>query len=299
MISTALVLQNNVLLELRDKYPTLKKADIRKIMAEYYKVVHKILTYGNKVNDRTYAKRIKIPHLGSFNYNYNVLRRATEGPIIQMVDDTHFRSVNTMLYLMGWQLLKWTKLRGYMFYNEITGEEFNIKKEHIKGRRQAVVYFYNYIDDNDKQNMINELNYDGKFFKCSNEGRILEVIKDTETLEEVYKDSFVNIIKSVIYNGGKLDSNNSMKVGSSIWVREVDYEKRGIIRDINKPVKHSYLIDIIDKNSGEVIYKEYGTVKDCSEFVKITGGYLNPNPSNIVKELGTGNTVYGHKWKKS
>jgi hypothetical protein len=293
------ILYNKVLDDLIVKYPKVRKSELKSMVVEYFRNINRILTYGNKVNDITYAKKIRLPFLGSFNFNYNVLRKVTEGKLNRYLDIEYYKSVNTLLYLAGWQLLKWTKRKGYTFYNDISGEEYNLLKEHIQGKRQAVVYFYNYLTDNEKQNIIDELNYEGKLYKCNMEKEILEIVVNYDDLNIKYEVQATRILKSIIFNGKKPQKSNSMKIGSFVWMKEIDYEKKDIIRDVNKTYKHAYKIDIVSKETNEIIHKEYGTVKDCSEFVRVLGKYHNPNPSNIIKHLDKGTSIYGYKWKKS
>ena len=299
MERTDIYLINKVLDDLIIKYPKIRKTKIRSIISDYFNNVHRALSNGNKLNDDTYVKRIKLPYLGSFSFNHNVLRRATEGKMNNMIDFNYYKSINTLIYLSGWSLLKWTKNKGYIFYNDITGEEYWLNKEFVKGKIQATVYFYHYLTDDEKSNLILELSYSGKLLMCSNSGDIVKTLESYEELEELHGNESTKILKSIIYNGSKKTSQVSMKVGSYIWVKEDDYNVLGIFRNSRDNIKHTYKIDIISKDTGEILHKDYGDVNECVEFIKIIGDYNKPNPSNIIKKLDTDNSMYGFKWKKS
>jgi len=298
MRSTSTHLNNKVLEELRDKYPKMRKSDITKIIRDYYRQVHRLTSYGNKVNDSSYVKRIEVPILGSIVFNRNGVRNAEEGKIENQVDKEAYLQVNTILYLSGWRLLMWTKNRGYTFYNENTGEEFSVNEQHIKGKRQAVLFFYNFINKDEKSNLINQLSYTGRILMYNDNFELLKYFKSFENIEDKYPDSINEILKSIIFNSTKCGSTFTKKAINRYWIREVDLERVGILRK-GRSTKHLYFIDMIDKNTGEVIMKRYGNPKDYTEYLKAVENVATPKVDNIVKCLDSDKTAYGYRWKRS
>ena len=299
MEHTNTVLTNKVLEELIEHYPNLKRKEIVEIVREYYRTLFKLVTYGNKVNDETYVKRIKIPYMGFIVYTPHVLRRFEEGKEDFDIDREDFAKLYTYIYVLGWSLLRWSKNKGYEFHNSITGEDYYVKLEYIKGLKAAVLYLYNKLTDDDKSNIIIELNYSGKIYKCDLKRNVVEVFENYEDLEFKNPINFIDIFRTVIHNSKKRADSASKLIGRYVYVKECDYNKPESIKTPHAVIKHDYKIDIVDKDTGEILYKEYGNPIDCVQFIKLLGKYVKPTQSNIIRYLDTDNTIYGYKWKKS
>jgi len=299
MESSRVFIYNRIVEELIEKYPSLRKTEIHKMVTDYFSNVQRALSFGNKGDDSTYVKRIRFGDLGSIIFNINPMKHQVEGNKRYEVNYDYYKTINTVLYLAGWQLIRWTVARGYIFYNDYNGEQYDLKEEYITGKEMAKLHFYNYLTNNEKANLINELRYNGKLLKYDSSGDIVEEIANYDELSIKYPENNVSILKSIIYNSKKRAGRNSMKIGNYIWIKKEDKDKKDIIYNIHKDKKHRYKIDIVDMDTNEVIHKSYGDVADCSEFIKIIGKYNKPTQSNIVKVIDTDKSAYGFKWKKS
>ncbi len=299
MESARVFIYNGIVEELTEKYPELRKTEIHNIVTDYFSNVQRALSSGNKGDDSTYVKRVQMGELGSIIFNINPMKYQVEGSRRYKVNYDYYKTINTVLYLAGWQLIKWTVTRGYIFYNDYTGEEYNLNEKYIQGKEMAKLHFYNYLSKDEKANLINELRYNGKLLRYNSSGDLLEEVASYDELSDLYPVNVVKILKSIIYNSGKRIGRNSMKIGSSIWIKEEDKDKKHIIFDSRKDKKHKYNIDIIDMDTNEPVHKSYGDVRDCSEFIRIIGKYNRPTSSNIVKVLDTDKSVYGYKWRTS
>jgi len=289
---------SDILFELSDKFPKVTVEVIDNVVKDFFKITSTLIGYGSNYNNKPYIKRIILPNLGSFVFNNAKFRKANEGKLLDLINVEDSRRIHHYLYLMGWGITRWTKKYGYMFYNEYSGETYNVDKDFVRGHSQAEKYFYNYVTYNEKSNLIDELRYNGRLIKYDYIKDVYEYIEDYDSLLKDYEEDVIEILKSIIYNSRKQKAVVSKQVGGYIWIKEMDKDREGIFRPPRNNVKHSYDIDIIDKDTNEIVYKAYGDVRKCAKFVKSIR-YGNPNPSNITRVLGTDKVLYGWKWKKS
>jgi len=305
----------DVSLEFLEEGIKISAKEVKEIAKNAMKISKKLIRVRKADGKGRTVNRIFIPGFGEFRYS-EARERAQMNRTLIMPKEELTNEAYERLKEIGWGLLRWTRRDGYSFYNEFTGQVRSIRNNGVKGKKDANLMFYYVLlsEKNRKPLTAEKERYDK--WKKEFKGNVILYMEDKDSFEDKEHVDFIgsveevskkymlveeDVYRSVYYNKKKEDTSYGKMAGKYIAIDELDKGKSGItLRHHSTKYKkvHKYLVDIYDKDTNELLYKEYGTPRETIYLLKYLGKTNNPD-APVAHLVRTGKPMYGLKFKKS
>lgn len=281
---------------------------VEDIINKFFGTVKKVMSRGIHNEPETFVNRIEIPSIGFIQFKNDVIRRIAEKDIKSEVNIDHAYNCYAYIRSKGWVYFKWSKKLGYIYVHEEKEIFYNLKKNTIKGTLNAHIYFSEIIDTpyalhnipinlDDEFILIYPISVKG-FRRYSKEGKL---VREYNTLEEAARScncKASNLLWAVLRNI-KMYPSRMLLFKNEFWTIRDDKYNSSKFLSYSKKITHNFLIDILDKDTNKVIYKNFGTASDIAKYIRSLNKYSSIKTTPILRVLDKNKTMYGFKYKRS
>lgn len=285
----------------------LRTTDIEDIASKYFGTLKRVMAKGNHNVTNSFVNRMEVPSIGHIEFNNSVVRRALEKDIIKDVDIEWAYECYAYVRHHGWKYFDWNQGLGYIYLHEETGSFYTLKHDNIKGVLDAHTYFSEVVDSpyvwhnipvnfEESFEMIQPLTSKG-FIQYSKEGTL---IRKYDTLAEASEENNLTartVLWAALRNKEKYP-NTMLLIKGSFWVFDERYDPTRF-RSLGTKVIHAELIDILDADTGDVLFKSFGTASDIAKYIRSLRKYSNVKTGPILRVLNTNKRMYGYKYQRS